>query len=65
MAYKGKPLIVATRPWWRHPIFPWGWYSIKQEPIEGALIYADGYHKPGDGGGGLFSFVKLEATDNS
>jgi len=42
--YKNKPLIIAKRPWWRHPVFPWGWYSLKQDNIFSGDV--EGYDKP-------------------
>ena len=52
--YKDKPLIIAKRPFWRHPVFPWGWYSLTQDRIspDNSVIFPDGYYKPKDGGGG-------------
>jgi len=52
--YKNKPLIIAKRPFWRHPIFSFGWYSICQDDIYGDDITAEGFFKPGDGGQGKF-----------
>lgn len=57
MSFRGKPLIVGKRPWWRHHIFQWGWYSLSQDrlPIREQLE-ADGHYFPGDGGGGSWSW---------
>ncbi|CAJ0710576.1 hypothetical protein ACPCHQ_11895 [Ralstonia thomasii] len=58
MPYKGKKLIVGHRPWWRHPIFPWGWYSLSKDRFDGASpLCVDGYHAPSDGGGGKYEYV--------
>ena len=49
--YKNKP-VVWIRPWYRHPYFPWGWYSICRDNGKfkiGENVYADGYKKPFDG----------------
>lgn len=59
--HKGKPVIVGHRPWWRHPVFPWGWYSLIADNLTtnesgGPLIEADGYCTPQDGGGGKFGW---------
>lgn len=54
--YKGKKLIIAKRPWWRHPIFPWGWYSLCMDKLEGGKFEADGHYCDNDGGGGQFAF---------
>lgn len=59
--YKGKPLIISNRPWWRHHIFKWGWYSLSQDDFElNEVINADGYHKPNDDGGGKFKHRKYD-----
>jgi len=65
MSFRGKPLIVAPRPWWRHRIFPWGWYSLSQDalPTYGEMN-ADGHYSPNDGGGGPFVWSP-NAPDNS
>jgi hypothetical protein len=54
--YKGKPVIIQKRPWYRSPVFPWGWYSLIQDNLMeiGKVIDADGYFKPNDNGGGKF-----------
>ena len=64
--YKDKPLIVQKRPWWRHPVFPWGWYSLVQDSTSlsgmtftlnsGPTFHAEGQYSPYDGGGGYFTF---------
>ena len=53
--YKGKTLIVCSRPWWRHPILPWGWYSLllDQLPTDIELV-ADGFKTPDDLNGGKY-----------
>lgn len=57
MPYKGKKLIVARRPWWRHPIFPWGWYSLVMDSFDVSQpLIVDGYHAVGDGGGGAYRY---------
>ena len=57
--YKNKPLIIAKRPWWRNPMFPWGWYSLVQDgiPTDKAPIFPDGYYEPKDGGGGGWCWI--------
>jgi len=55
--YKGKPVIATKRPFWRSPLFPWGWYSLLSDEIKAETIETDGHVKPGDGGAGLY---KLE-----
>ena len=64
--YKGKPLIIQKRPWWRHPIFPWGWYSLSQDVllIVGSRFNADGCYSPDDGGGGEFVAQDTRYTEN-
>jgi len=65
--YKNKPLIIGHRPWYRHPIFPWGWYSMTQDNIstETGVIEADGYYADSDGGGGAFYWDPTSTdTDN-
>lgn len=57
--YKGKPVIIGNRPKWRHPVFPWGWYSLTKdghriEMTDG--ITADGYYNPSDDAAGRFVF---------
>lgn len=55
MSYKGKPLIVAPRPFWalwRRPELPWGWYSLTTDRLEGDEFEADGHFEPDDGGCG-------------
>lgn len=47
--YKGKPVVVTPRPWYRHPIFPWGYYSLVNDKIDRQFIQVDGYNIPGDG----------------
>ena len=48
--FKGKPLIAAPRPFWRHPSLPWGWYSLAHDRFgQATTLKADGYHRPGDG----------------
>jgi len=66
--HKGKPVIISNRPWYRHHVFPWGWYSLIQDNlIYTSPINADGYHKPNDGGGGTFKITKYndEQLENS
>ena len=54
--YKDKPLIVQKRPWWRHHVFPWGWYSLRNMRfLEGDTFDVDGYYRPDDGSGGKFA----------
>mgnify|MGYP001560874679 CR=1 FL=1 len=50
--YKGKPIIIGARKWWRHPAFPWGWYSVVTDwrKLPKTTINALGYYSPGDGG---------------
>jgi hypothetical protein len=53
--YKGKKVIIMPRPWYRHPIFPWGWYSLTKDKVDvSKILEADGYYSPDDGGGGTF-----------
>ena len=54
--YKDKPLIIAKRPFWRHPVFPWGWYSLLDilPKDDGEQYECEGHRKPGDGKGGAF-----------
>jgi hypothetical protein len=54
--YKGKKVITMNRPWYRHPIFPWGWYSLVQDKIDAVDVMSDGFYKPNDGGGGRFKY---------
>jgi hypothetical protein len=54
--YKNKKVIIMRRPLWRHPVFPWGWYSLMHDKFEGDEVMSDGYLTPNDGGGGLFKF---------
>jgi hypothetical protein len=54
--YKGKPLIIAKRPWWKHPIFPWGVYSLTMDRLSGDKFEADGYFTEKDGGAGVFEY---------
>lgn len=63
MPYKGKKLIIHERPWWRHPIFPWGWYSLKQDKVIGDEVRADGFAMPSDGGGGLYQWVTKKSEE--
>jgi hypothetical protein len=63
--YKGKPVIVQKRPWWRNPIFPWGWYSMTQDNISDKFIMTEGYYKLNDGGGGEFRWSAIKEPDNS
>ena len=56
--YKDKPLIIAKRPFWRHPVFPWGWYSLVQDDMRGDDFTADGYYSPNDSGGSTFIWVE-------
>lgn len=58
--YNGKP-VVMTRPWWRHPIFPWGWYSLLQDRIEGDRIESDGYWHPDDHHGGVWEWSEIKS----
>ena len=60
--YKNKPVIIGYRPWWRNPVFPWGWYSIIQDNIFCSDI--DGHFRPNDGGGGSFVIRPISKTDN-
>ncbi len=54
MTYRNKPLVVS-RPWWRHPIFPWGWYSTVRDNVDRPGEHeVDGYLRPGDSGRGIF-----------
>jgi len=62
--YKGKQVIIGNRHWWRHPIFPWGVYSLRQDRIDTDEIRLDGYHTQGDGGGGLFKLMVSSHEDN-
>lgn len=61
--YRGKPLIVASRPFWRHPYWAWGWYSLTQDALHDEWLDADGYFKPGDGGGGGFRWHPACTTE--
>lgn len=56
--YKNKPLIIAKRPWWRNPIFPWGWYSLTMDSLSGDSFNVDGYYCPADSGGSTFIWVE-------
>lgn len=62
--YKGKPVILERPRWrfWRHSIFPWGWYDLSQIPVDEEVyhIMTSGDEKPGDGGGGLYIFKPPE-----
>lgn len=51
--YNGKPVIAAKRPFWRHPIFPWGWYSLSHDAclLSYHWIKTDGHDRPYDRGG--------------
>lgn len=63
--YKGKKVIIQKRPWYRNPIFPWGWYSIMQDKIDAKIIEADGYYVPDGFSGGQFIVSNYsEAADN-
>jgi len=64
--YKGKPVIIAHRPWWRSTIFPWRWYSLTQDNLAfEKTIMADGYYANGDNGGGEFYWAKkTKGEDN-
>lgn len=62
--YKGKPVIVAKPPFWRHHIFPWGWYSVLDiEVSENEVVNTSGFWKPNDGG--AVDYVATEMADNS
>ena len=66
MSYKGKPVIVGERPWWRHPRWAWGWYSLSQDAIDGESIAADGHYEPGDCGdmgAGLWRWDKASEAE--
>lgn len=54
-----KPIVI-DRPWWRHPIFPWGWRSLRKDvrPQDGQTIELSGRYAPGDGGGGVFTYLE-------
>jgi len=62
----GKYVIIESRPIWRHYRLPWGWYSLTDDSLilfgraASLGIMADGYLKPNDGGGGLFSFKRFQ-----
>lgn len=67
--HKEKPLIVE-RPWWkfwRHSIFPWGWYQISDVRLsDSEEVITDGRNKPNDGGGGTWRGYdpSLRVNDN-
>ena len=59
--YKNKPVIIGFRPWWKHPSFPWGVYSVSQDKIKpGNTLSVEGYHSAGDGGGGEYHASPLD-----
>lgn len=64
MMYKGKPVIIQTRPWYRHHVLPWGWYSLFTDNINTKIVAADGYHTPNDGGGGNFKRAGVSLNDS-
>jgi len=56
-----RKIISAKRPFWRHPIFPWGWYSLTNDSptvFKTQIIKTDGCYKPGDGGDRIYNFLK-------
>lgn len=60
-----KKPIVINRPWWRHRIFPWVWNLLSEvNPHLSNSLNVSGYYSPGDGGGGLFTFVPHSSIDN-
>ena len=54
--YKGKPVIIFQRPWYRHSFFPWGWYSLATDTFDSDEIVCEGAYSVSDGGGGIFRF---------
>lgn len=54
--YKGKQVIIHRRPWWKHPVFPWGVYSLKMDKFDDVIVDVDGYFVTGDGGGGEYVY---------
>ena len=63
--YKNKPVIIQKRPWYRHPVFPWGWYSMSIDPLLGFDGFAKGFYKPNDGGGGRFKKIMPNKYDDN
>ncbi len=54
--YKGKTLIIGDRPWYRHPVFPWGVYSLRMDKIKvDKSVEVNGYYVKDGGGGGTFT----------
>lgn len=52
-----RPIVVMPRKWWRHPVFPWGVYSMVQDDFsEVETLFVDGYSVPFDGGGGMLTW---------
>lgn len=60
--YRNKPVIVKRRPWWRHPVFPWGWYSLSQDRLASNSIHTEGFYRPGDGSGGTWVWSPYPAS---
>lgn len=53
-----RKIIVTRRPFWRHPFFPWGWYSLTSDDLMHLeQVKVDGYNKPGDGCERTYIFV--------
>lgn len=61
-----KPIVI-DRPWWRHPIFPWGWYSLRRDvdPNSSERVTLSGYYAPGDAGhGAVYSVIRQQEQND-
>ena len=56
-----KPRVFA-RPWWRHPVFPWGWIGFND--IKDGNYDFCGFYKPNDGGACSYKMVSPGAGKN-
>lgn len=63
--YNGKPVIASPVPFWRNHIFPWGWYELKNLPLNvGDVISSDGCYSPGDGGDNTYEVVSHGGSED-